>query len=233
MIHTKEKPFDCPKCPAAFRRKTHLQNHINCVHTKIRPYPCTLCSKVFSNRGHQNSHMLIHVNEFPYKCEICAKRFRHPSSLDIHNKAHRKGSLYLCSRCLTPFATQVAFESHYLKIHVGCDDNVLQCFFCEKVFKNRWYLENHAHTKERPYSCILCPTTYTEKRMLTEHLNRHRKFPQQMMSQNHHKSRCFICIFCSKNMKTWANWLDTFKLTQEKNHFPAKFVGSPLQQIII
>jgi len=125
-----EKPFDCPECPAAFGRNKSLQRHIKCVHRNVRPFQCNLCSKAFSNRRDQYGHMLIHVNERPYKCEIRATRFRHCTSLNSHKKVHLKGSPYLCSKCLIPFANQGALERHYLKIHVGCDVNILQCFYC-------------------------------------------------------------------------------------------------------
>jgi len=166
LVHTKNKPFSCPEGPAAFGLNEKLQNHVKYVHRKIRPFPCTVCDKAFSSGQKRNIHVLIHVNEFPYKCEICTKRYRYWANLNIHKKVHINGSPYLCSKCLTPVWTQANFESHYLKVHVVCDDNILQCLFCEKVFKTRYKLENHVHThtQERPHSCNICPTTYTEKK---------------------------------------------------------------------
>jgi len=108
-------------------------------------------------------------------------------------------------------------------------------FYSEKVFKDRYNLENHVHThtQERPYSCSLCPTTYSEKKLLTKHLKRHTKFPQQMMRKNHYESRCLICIFCSQKMKSWGNLLGHLEVHTRENHFPAKFVRNRLQLMFI
>jgi len=53
VVHTKEKPFHCHECPAAFAQKSSLQDHLN-VHRKT--FQCEKCKSCFSRDRYLRAH---------------------------------------------------------------------------------------------------------------------------------------------------------------------------------
>ncbi|ODM87422.1 putative zinc finger protein [Orchesella cincta] len=152
LVHTREKAHKCSECSVAFGRKYDLQHHIRTVHRNIRPFPCPLCDKSFALKANLKTQINIHSNEKPYKCDQCGMRFSQPSNMKKHLKRHdfKNSRNYWCSKCSTDFPQMLTFERHYLKEHVGIEEDVLQCLFCEQRFGQRKDLELHIrfHTRE-------------------------------------------------------------------------------------
>ena len=60
--HTKERPFGCSYCQAAFTGPTNLQDHIR-IHTGEKPYVCPACKKAFAKSCNMKKHIkLVHKN---------------------------------------------------------------------------------------------------------------------------------------------------------------------------
>ena len=59
-VHNKVKvriyPHNCDQCDAVFKRKGHLNSHIEGMHGGER-YPCSQCGKEFQNKSNLNRHV--------------------------------------------------------------------------------------------------------------------------------------------------------------------------------
>lgn len=62
--HTKERPFPCDKCPAAFRESFQLKNHIRSAHLGIR-VQCQIvgCQQTYTNKKSYLVHLQKHHKE--------------------------------------------------------------------------------------------------------------------------------------------------------------------------
>ncbi len=59
MIHTGEKPRQCPLCPKAFRERSALIKHTR-THTGEKPYWCDGCGKLFARCDQVTQHKKAH-----------------------------------------------------------------------------------------------------------------------------------------------------------------------------
>ena len=65
MIHTEEKPFQCPACGQHFMENETFIEHMK-IHNKDKPYNCKHCQKSFLNNIHLKKHMKRHTGEESY-----------------------------------------------------------------------------------------------------------------------------------------------------------------------
>ncbi|CDH58621.1 hypothetical protein RO3G_12338 [Lichtheimia corymbifera JMRC:FSU:9682] len=56
MQHDDSRPFACPMCSRAFKRKHDLQRHVR-VHTGAKPYACLCCKKAFARTDALKRHL--------------------------------------------------------------------------------------------------------------------------------------------------------------------------------
>ncbi|KAI7882683.1 hypothetical protein K492DRAFT_176171 [Lichtheimia hyalospora FSU 10163] len=56
MRHDDSRPFACPMCSRAFKRKHDLQRHVR-VHTGAKPYACLCCKKAFARTDALKRHL--------------------------------------------------------------------------------------------------------------------------------------------------------------------------------
>ncbi|CDS11138.1 hypothetical protein LRAMOSA03401 [Lichtheimia ramosa] len=54
--HDDSRPFACPMCSRAFKRKHDLQRHVR-VHTGAKPYACLCCKKAFARTDALKRHL--------------------------------------------------------------------------------------------------------------------------------------------------------------------------------
>ncbi|XP_064473293.1 gastrula zinc finger protein XlCGF26.1-like isoform X1 [Ornithodoros turicata] len=88
----KKRPFICPTCGKAFRRKEHVERHMK-MHTGERNFVCSTCGKSFSQKVHLENHVRIHTGERPFSCHVCGKAFRRKEHIGRHMKIHTEAKL--------------------------------------------------------------------------------------------------------------------------------------------
>lgn len=59
MIHSGERPRQCPLCPKAFHNNYNLKVHMR-IHTKEKPFICAKCGITFGYNSLLKAHMEKH-----------------------------------------------------------------------------------------------------------------------------------------------------------------------------
>ncbi|RMB89277.1 hypothetical protein DUI87_34327 [Hirundo rustica rustica] len=88
IIHTREMPYECPKCGKRFQTSSTLLHHQQ-IHREERPFRCPDCRKGFKQNSHLIRHQRIHTGERPYECPQCEKSFTQRSHLSQHQRRHQ------------------------------------------------------------------------------------------------------------------------------------------------
>jgi len=87
--------FGCELCGIAFKRKSHLQEHMEGVHLKLKLHVCEQCGRSFSTRSNmrvhvRTVHLLDAANARQYACSRCNARFKVRDKLLRHERnVHR------------------------------------------------------------------------------------------------------------------------------------------------
>uniref|UniRef100_A0A6I8N171 PR/SET domain 16 n=1 Tax=Ornithorhynchus anatinus TaxID=9258 RepID=A0A6I8N171_ORNAN len=115
--------------------------------------------------------------EHPFRCEECDELFQ--SKLDL--RRHKK---YSCSSVGALYETL----SEEIKQEGLSDGQVHECKDCERMFPNKYSLEQHMiiHTEEREYKCDQCPKAFNWKSNLIRH------------QMSHDSGKRFECENCVK-----------------------------------
>ncbi|RMC04565.1 hypothetical protein DUI87_18811 [Hirundo rustica rustica] len=175
IIHTRERPYECPKCQKrkGFKHKSTLITHQR-IHTGERPYECGECGMSFSQRSHLICHQRIHTRERPYECEQCGKSFSQRSSLIHHQNIHAEERPYKCGECGKGFNQRSHLVIHEM-IHTG--ERPYKCPECGKRFRTSSSLLVHKqiHTEERPFRCPDCGKGFNRNSNLIRHRRIHTK----------------------------------------------------------
>ncbi|XP_065315632.1 zinc finger protein 236-like [Gordionus sp. m RMFG-2023] len=68
-----ERPYECEYCARAFKKLSHLKEHIR-SHTGEKPYTCPTCNKSFASNGILKTHSRMHQGFKSYQCPICSSK---------------------------------------------------------------------------------------------------------------------------------------------------------------
>ncbi|KAJ7306458.1 hypothetical protein JRQ81_009812 [Phrynocephalus forsythii] len=112
-----------------------------------------------------------------FRCENCDELFQ--SKMDL--RRHKK---YSCSTVGSLYETL----SDEIKQEGAADGQVHECKDCERMFPNKYSLEQHMiiHTEEREYKCDQCPKAFNWKSNLIRH------------QMSHDSGKRFECENCVK-----------------------------------
>eukprot|EP00088_Acartia_fossae_P019894 TRINITY_DN21639_c0_g1_i2.p1 TRINITY_DN21639_c0_g1~~TRINITY_DN21639_c0_g1_i2.p1 ORF type:complete len:522 (-),score=49.11 TRINITY_DN21639_c0_g1_i2:442-2007(-) len=157
--HLEDKPFKCKICSRGFNRADCLKDHME-VHTVEKRHKCAVCLRSFSRRDTLSSHMRTHNKNSGTHCEYCNKYFVREDRLRFHVRTYHtdKSEWLPCDVCSKVFPNQRILRRHR-KRHDGNTkvvnktdevDNTevvfMQCFRCQKLFKNIKPLMKHLHS---------------------------------------------------------------------------------------
>ncbi|KAL7749548.1 hypothetical protein RI367_005103 [Sorochytrium milnesiophthora] len=101
LIHTDDKPFQCPHCEMSFRRNHDLRRHSR-LHSGVKPYPCPRCDKTFSRSDALRRHM---------KVEACVSAIVLPLSTSHHTMhSEAKAAAMMANKTATTPAASPALQ---------------------------------------------------------------------------------------------------------------------------
>nr|CAH7755043.1 unnamed protein product [Callosobruchus chinensis] len=181
----------CQHCPAKFKNKMSLDDHIMKKHPDLiasvtsEILQCSHCAYKTTVKMYLNRHMLIHSNGMYtpyYSCKHCEVTFRIKRSLDDHIvKKHPDFSapvfqIFKCPNC--EYKTTIRC---YLKMHMSKhpEMNVYVCAQCNKVFKGKSTLNDHVSKKHaelatvapsRMHQCTQCSYRAANKKHVIKHM---------------------------------------------------------------
>jgi len=198
--HTENgKTYQCPECPKSYYgySSSSLNIHIRRVHINHRPHSCGICGKAFFTKTSRDHHIRNHLGERFLKCSLCQYETTGVSNLSVHLKRHARHPSFPCTKCSFQYPTNLELLRHYIKVHVGSDQDFLQCFFCGVIKPGTEKTEVHSrtHTKERPYFCKRCPMDFAAKKDLRKHIiYDHKNGSEQPIRPAYERpAKCDVC----------------------------------------
>ena len=117
-----ERPYSCPDCKKAFKRSSHLKDHL-VLHSDTKPFKCKFCNSSFAAKTSLRLHNFIHTNEKPYRCEKCEQAFRQPHHLKSHTFYHHTDEKKeACNVCHKSFSNmKMHMRNHSIKAYYICE----------------------------------------------------------------------------------------------------------------
>ena len=148
MSHTKERPYKCLTCSAAFGLKDNLTKHIKAVHDGIKR---------------------IKTNTMSFKCPECSYTCSGSCILRLHMRKHSVEVPFACSVPGCSFKTKYkdTLPGHVRRVHSNNNERPYECSIagCNYKAKSLYLLKPHLriHSNERPFSCSSPGCNYTTK----------------------------------------------------------------------
>ncbi|KYO33309.1 zinc finger protein 12-like [Alligator mississippiensis] len=160
-----ERPFHCGRCGNAFRRRSHLTEHLR-THTGEKPYSCSLCAKRFGRRSTLNKHQETHAKEQPR--EATAGQPTGPGDPRPRCPQTRSADkAYPCRRCHKSFSTR-AYAARHERAHL--EEKPLAHPLCPERFGGEL---GQPHAADKPFPCGL----FSRRSTLNKHQETHAKTP--------------------------------------------------------
>ncbi|XP_026145855.1 uncharacterized protein LOC113120136 [Carassius auratus] len=168
-----ELKFNCSRCGQRFERYRDLSAHLQ-THAPGFRYTCAHCGQFFERWSklwlHQQRHRL---KSRCYSCAQCNLQFRFFSSFREHMIDHAGQRPYACPLCPKTFIQEASLHAHQCESHKLCKS--LKCDVCSKTFSSLTNLIKHSllHNGSTSHICLLCNLSFTNTRVLKEHMKTH------------------------------------------------------------
>lgn len=150
--HQKTNTFFCDQCPAGFKAKRLIVNHMLYRHRKTKRFNCNECGEGFTTRSLYVEHFVRHSNPRPFKCDLCSKTFTVLKSLRKHIfGCHVENPPIKCDHemCNKTFNSQSGLRNHIKNSHL--DNQKVECKNCGKNFLHKSSFRKHVrrmHSKK-------------------------------------------------------------------------------------
>ena len=115
----------------------------------------------------------------PFFCSMCDFKTSASTLIDRHFRSH-----YNCNLCQKPFHGLTASRDYkrHLNTHQPKKSSDTKCSYCEKTFRNQWFLNRHTKqhkTTHQPKKssepkCSYCEKTFRNHWFLNRHMKRHK-----------------------------------------------------------
>ncbi|EDV47689.2 uncharacterized protein Dere_GG17492 [Drosophila erecta] len=213
-------PFQCPTCPASFKRRTDYLQHDRNVHGDTEKtldgdfyylrrrkrrklneddlqqdsnltHICHICGLKFSQRNSLLAHLRRHLGQRTHACTDCPKKFFSSTALRVHQRSHTKELPYVCEHCARGFVNASKLNQH-VKRHKNQRD--FPCNRCDKAFYTAHERDRHlrAHLNIRDKVCPYCSRAFVVGSAYYAHLNLHRS------------EKRYACEACGKRFAQYA-----------------------------
>ncbi|XP_055535073.1 gastrula zinc finger protein XlCGF17.1-like [Wyeomyia smithii] len=203
QLHSQESSFLCNCCGERFKTKMAYTGHMN-THNPEK-YRCDTCGKSYRQAASLRNHQLNHSQEKPFNCSICGHSTTQKSGLKKHMLIHSDTKSFVCDLCGEHFRFSSNLIMHKRRKHSR--EKNYTCAICPKGFVSKEELTNHSmcHTDERPFACDLCGKNFNRK----SSLKFHRKHKHLIMAT----IACHVCGRGFSQKVSLQNHLRTHILT--------------------
>ncbi|XP_012587460.1 PREDICTED: zinc finger protein 646 isoform X2 [Condylura cristata] len=203
-LHAQYRPYQCPRCPRAFRLPRELLEHQQ-SHEGERQEQLWEEKGVPTTNGHidessrdqlPNTQMLNGSGDLstsgeledggleeyrPFRCGDCGRTYRHAGSLINHRKSHQTG-VYPCSVCSKQLFNAAALKNHVRAHHRprqgtgedGQQSSVLPALLPLAESTPKEKVCPTTSLDHRPYKCNECGRAYRHRGSLVNHRHSHR-----------------------------------------------------------
>ncbi|CAH0730996.1 unnamed protein product, partial [Brenthis ino] len=173
--HSKHR---CHICKRDYSSLDALTRHNNLHHVISRTEHCYCveCDIQFDNMSRYTTHLKTSIKHKPIvgiPCPECNKVYNKKCTMNNHyNHVHLRKTKFYCDKCKRYFLNGFRLRQHIASVHdkIPQEKNKI-CPHCGRGFSTNRILTNHirTHTGERPYSCEICQSTFTQKTALKVH----------------------------------------------------------------
>ncbi|VDH96523.1 Hypothetical predicted protein [Mytilus galloprovincialis] len=213
-----EKAYKCDQCDKSFIRVGNFRTHMKWHENGEDHFKCNLCNRKFLNQENLLIHERVHSGNTPYQCGFCSKSYSTIKSLRIHqNRMHKNIKKHGCDQCFEIFTSMVKLNIHRMKhFDDPTDSDELSgesselvdstpeqyvCNICNKMFKNKRWLEDHKKIHEiTMFPCSFCDRFFEsisdlKQHEIDDHLT-HRNLSK--LSEGNHSIQTYKCDICNK-----------------------------------
>uniref|UniRef100_A0A1B0D2D0 C2H2-type domain-containing protein n=1 Tax=Phlebotomus papatasi TaxID=29031 RepID=A0A1B0D2D0_PHLPP len=222
IVHSEEKPYQCPTCGNCYRHHRSMRNHIREVHEDNKERPnrvlkCPQCGKGCKGQTFLALHLATHSNEAQFECAICSKKFKLKSHIRLHVVRHSKErKMYSCRICGVERTSARSIRSHEAKHnsrkYFNCLAEDCKLIFSNKKARNDHILKDHT---EFQYTCGKCKDMVKDEEHLREHEKMCKNDGKKPYREKHSKDKSL-----SKGKKDRIS-CDKEKEIREKKHICA------------
>ncbi|XP_055944385.1 gastrula zinc finger protein XlCGF8.2DB-like [Argiope bruennichi] len=146
--NSKEKPYKCSFCTAAYKHKQSLTAHMN-IHDDQNNFRCELCKKIFATKHELESHMASHSNERPFKCAVCHSTYKTQTNFIRHMNVHKEQNPYRCEVCNRNCSSKTELKNHMM---IHNEARPYKCNICSWSFKREFNLIRHMKMRHQNHN---------------------------------------------------------------------------------